>query len=37
MAAYGAYMVDEKGNITVNSDPMRQVLDWYKRLSKTHT
>ena len=35
MAAYGAYMVDEKGNITANSDAMRQVLDWYKRLSKT--
>jgi ABC-type glycerol-3-phosphate transport system substrate-binding protein len=35
MAAYGAYMVDEKGDITANSDAMRQVLDWYKRLSKT--
>jgi ABC-type glycerol-3-phosphate transport system substrate-binding protein len=35
MAAYGAYMVNEKGDITVKSDAMRQVLDWYKRLSKT--
>ena len=34
-AAYGAEMVDAKGNITVKSDAMRQVLDWYKRLSKT--
>ena len=28
-------MVEEKGNITVNSDAMRQVLDWYNRPSKT--
>ena len=35
MAAYGAQMVDAKGNITVKSDATRQVLDWYKRLSKT--
>jgi ABC-type glycerol-3-phosphate transport system substrate-binding protein len=35
MAAYGAYMVNEKGDITVKSDAMLQVLDWYKRLSKT--
>ncbi len=35
MAAYGAEMVDSKGNITVKTDAMRQVLDWYKRLSKT--
>ena len=34
MAAYGAEMVDSKGNITVKSDAMRQVLDWYKRMSK---
>lgn len=35
MASYGAYMVNEKGDITVKSDEMRQALDWYKRLSKT--
>jgi ABC-type glycerol-3-phosphate transport system substrate-binding protein len=35
MAAYGAQMVDAKGNVTVKSDATRQVLDWYKRLSKT--
>jgi ABC-type glycerol-3-phosphate transport system substrate-binding protein len=35
MAAYGAEMVNAKGDITVKSDAMRQVLDFYKRLSKT--
>ena len=35
LAAYGAQMVDAKGNITVKSDAMKQVLEWYKRLSKT--
>ena len=35
MAAYGAEMVDPKGDITIKSDATRQVLDWYKRLSKT--
>ena len=34
-AAYGAEMVDAKGNITVKSDATRQVLEWYKRLAKT--
>ena len=33
--AYGAQMVDAKGNITVKSDATRQVLEWYKRLAKT--
>ena len=31
-AAYGAHLVDAKGNITVNSDPTRQVLEYAKRL-----
>jgi ABC-type glycerol-3-phosphate transport system substrate-binding protein len=31
-AAYGAQLVDAKGNITVNSDATRQVLDYAKRL-----
>jgi ABC-type glycerol-3-phosphate transport system substrate-binding protein len=35
MAAYGAEMVNPKGDITIKSDATRQVLDWYKRLSKT--
>ena len=35
MAAYGAEMVNAKGDITVKSDAMKQVLDWYMRLSKT--
>ena len=34
-AGYGAYMVDAKGNITVKSDAIRQVLEWYKRLART--
>ena len=35
MAAYGRTWSRRKGNITVNSDAMRQVLDWYNRPSKT--
>jgi len=35
LAAHGAQLVDAKGNITVKSDATRQVLEWYKRLSKT--
>ena len=31
-AAYGAQLVDAKGNITVNSDATRQVLEYAKRL-----
>jgi ABC-type glycerol-3-phosphate transport system substrate-binding protein len=31
-AAYGAHLVDGKGNITVNSDATRQALDYCKRL-----
>ncbi len=30
--AYGARMVDEKGNITVRTDQMREVLEWFQRL-----
>jgi ABC-type glycerol-3-phosphate transport system substrate-binding protein len=30
--AFGASLVDAKGNITAKSDPVRQVLDYYKRL-----
>jgi ABC-type glycerol-3-phosphate transport system substrate-binding protein len=30
---YGAMLVDAKGNITVKSDPVRQALDYYKRLA----
>ena len=31
-SAFGAHLVDTKGNITVNSDATRQVLDYAKRL-----
>ncbi len=31
-ASYGAFLVDAKGNITVKSDPVREVLDYSKRL-----
>lgn len=31
-ASYGAYLVDEKGNTTVNSDATKQVLEWFKKL-----
>jgi ABC-type glycerol-3-phosphate transport system substrate-binding protein len=30
--SHGAAMVDQEGNITVKSDAMRQVLEWYKKL-----
>jgi hypothetical protein len=30
--AYGGVLVDAKGEITVKSDPVRQALDYYKRL-----
>jgi len=33
-ASHGAYLVDEKGDITVKSDEVRQVLDWFRRLVK---
>jgi ABC-type glycerol-3-phosphate transport system substrate-binding protein len=31
--AYGAQLMDAKGNVTVNSDAVRQVLDYGKRLA----
>ena len=31
--AYGAVLVDQEGNITVKSDAVKQVLEWYKKLS----
>ena len=31
-AAYGAQLVDDKGNVTVNSDKVRQALEWAKKL-----
>src|SRR6266516_3146318 len=30
-AAHGVRLVDEDGNITVNSDATRQVLEWFKK------
>ena len=30
--SHGAALVDKDGNITVKSDAMRQVLEWYKKL-----
>ena len=33
LRAYGARMVDDKGNITVKTDEMRQVLEWFQRLA----
>jgi ABC-type glycerol-3-phosphate transport system substrate-binding protein len=33
-AAYGAHLVDAKGNITVKSDATRQVLEYAKRLAQ---
>jgi ABC-type glycerol-3-phosphate transport system substrate-binding protein len=33
-ASHGAYLVDEKGDITVKSDEVRQVLDWFRKLVK---
>jgi len=35
LAAYGAELVNAKGDITVQSDATRQVLEWFKRLAKT--
>jgi ABC-type glycerol-3-phosphate transport system substrate-binding protein len=35
LAAYGAELVNAKGDITVRSDATRQVLEWFKRLAKT--
>jgi ABC-type glycerol-3-phosphate transport system substrate-binding protein len=34
-AAFGSYLVDEKGEVTVKTDATRQALDWFKRLAKT--
>jgi ABC-type glycerol-3-phosphate transport system substrate-binding protein len=31
-AANGAVLVDQEGNITVKSDPVRQVLEWFKKM-----
>jgi ABC-type glycerol-3-phosphate transport system substrate-binding protein len=30
--SHGAALVDQEGNITVNSDATRQVLEWFKKL-----
>jgi len=32
--SFGAVLVDAKGNITAKSDPVRQALDYYKKLMK---
>jgi len=32
-ASYGAELVDRDGNITVNSEPVKVALDWFKRLA----
>jgi ABC-type glycerol-3-phosphate transport system substrate-binding protein len=32
--AFGAMLVDAKGNVTVKSDPVRQALEYYTRLAK---
>ena len=32
-ASYGAELVDRNGNITVNSEPVKTALDWFKRLA----
>jgi ABC-type glycerol-3-phosphate transport system substrate-binding protein len=32
--SYGAELVDAKGNIAVKSDPVRQVLEYYKKLAQ---
>ena len=31
-SSHGAQLVDKDGNVTVKSDPVKQVLDWFKRL-----
>ena len=33
-AAFGSFLVDEKGEVTVKTDATRQALDWFKRLSQ---
>ena len=32
LRGYGAQMVDKDGNITVKSDAMKQVLEWFQKL-----
>ena len=32
LRGHGAQLVDQEGNITVNSDATKQVLEWFKRL-----
>jgi ABC-type glycerol-3-phosphate transport system substrate-binding protein len=32
--AFGAMLVDAKGNVTVKTDPVRQALDYYARLAR---
>jgi ABC-type glycerol-3-phosphate transport system substrate-binding protein len=32
-ASYGATLVDQEGNITVKSDAVKQVLEWFKKLA----
>src|SRR5205807_281785 len=32
LRGHGAQLVDQEGNITVNSDAMKQSLEWFKRL-----
>jgi ABC-type glycerol-3-phosphate transport system substrate-binding protein len=32
-SSYGATLVDQEGNITVKSDAVKQVLDWFKKLA----
>ena len=34
LRAYGARMVDEKGDVTVRTDAMRQALEWFQRLAR---
>ena len=33
-ASHGAELVDRDGNITVRSEPVEQVLDWFRRLAR---
>jgi ABC-type glycerol-3-phosphate transport system substrate-binding protein len=33
-AAFGSFLVNEKGDVTVKTDATRQALDWFKRLAK---
>jgi len=32
--SFGAHLVDAKGNVAVKSDPVRQALDYYKKLAQ---